>query len=660
MSGTIIGSGTIVNASGSTLYSSSYGVWIEGTPAGVINEGYIGANDYGVILSSGGYVSNASSGTITARYAIEVWNNPGTVVNAGQIAGQVGNGVVMFAGGYVSNASSGTISGGGAIWFAREPAVPAGTIVNAGLIAGTYGGYGVYLGSYQPGTVTNLAGGTISGDINDGVRIRNAGATVTNAGTISGGAYAVNFAANYTNRLIADAGAVFIGPVSGGTPADATLELASSSSTGTLSGFGTQFTNFGTLQFDSGANWLVTGSGAAFQAATIVGLSSGDTIDVTGFAATSGTFASNHLILADGVGNYQTLSVTGSFTTSQFSFTNAGGNTQIANTICYLRGTRILTATGEVAVEELRAGDMLVTLIGRLQPLKWVGRQSFDGRLLGKDRAPVCFHTGSIADNVPSRDLYVSPAHSVLIGGKLAIADLLVNGATVTQTATDERVDYFHLDLGPHDCVVANGAWAESYAAQNNRAQFHNLAEFEAAFPGVLGTEAFQPLCLPQVAAGDPALAEIRALLLARVPDNRFATDGDVRLLADGIRIEAVRSGENTWVFEVPAGVWDVRLMSRASRPCSLGINSDDRMLGFCISEISVSGGATLRGDDAGFATGVHAAESDGASVWRWTDGDCRLPDSLFAGDAPVTLALRGRTMERYFRPAAEKERLVE
>lgn len=327
--------------------------------------------------------------------------------------------------------------------------------------------------------------------------------------------------------------------------------------------------------------------------------------------------------------------------------------------VCYLRGTRILTATGDVAVEDLREGDMIVTLFGKLRPLKWVGGQGFHGWFLGKAHAPICFRAGSIAENVPNRDLYVSPAHSVMIGGKLVIADLLVNGVTVTQAATDERVDYFHLDLGQHDCVIANGAWAESYAAHNNRNQFHNLAEFEVAFPGVIETEVFQPLCLPLIAADDPTLAQIRAQLLARVPDDRFTTDADVHLLADGIRIDAEHSGANEWVFDVPAGVRNVRLMSRACRPSSLGMNGDDRMLGFCLSEVSVLGGPTLRNDDAWFVTGVHEPESDGVSVWRWTNGDCALPNSLFAGAIPATLTLRGRTMEQYFLPIQETERLA-
>ena len=85
----------------------------------------------------------------------------------------------------------------------------------------------------------------------------------------------------FSNRLIADPGAVFIDGVDGG---GGVLELASAASAGTLSGFGASFTNFSTLQFDAGAAWTVSGN-AGLGALGISGFTDGDTIDLTGFVA---------------------------------------------------------------------------------------------------------------------------------------------------------------------------------------------------------------------------------------------------------------------------------------------------------------------------------------------------------------------------------------
>ena len=82
---------------------------------------------------------------------------------------------------------------------------------------------------------------------------------MTNAGTISGGIYAIDFAGSATNRLVVDPGAVFVGRVIGG---NGTLELASG--TGSIGGVGTgSFNNFQVVAVDAGANWTLNGANLA-------------------------------------------------------------------------------------------------------------------------------------------------------------------------------------------------------------------------------------------------------------------------------------------------------------------------------------------------------------------------------------------------------------
>ena len=261
------------------------------------------------------------------------------------------------------------------------------------------------------------------------------------------------------------------------------------------------------------------------------------------------------------------------------------GLTEGADTLCFRRGTLIRTAAGDVAVEDPRAGDTVETLFGGLRRIKWIGLQSFAGRFLGQARAPVCFHAGSIADNVPACDLYVSPAHGMVIDGRLVPAWFLVNGPTVTQTASNEQVDYFHLDLGVHDRVLANGAPSESYAEQNNRTMFYNKHEFDVAFPG--HDQVFQPFCLPLVELDSAELKTIRTMLLSRVPEVCFTNDPDLHVLADGVRIDPERVDHRYWAFRIPAGVHNLRLASRASRPSAFGQSMDIRDPGFCIEQLT-------------------------------------------------------------------------
>jgi hypothetical protein len=206
-----------------------------------------------------------------------------------------------------------------------------------------------------------------------------------------------------------------------------------------------------------------------------------------------------------------------------FMYVATGGNTTrsvsdqvsfIAGdfTTCFLRGTLILTSRGEVPVEQLRAGDLVATKFGGLRPIRWIGTQRFNPRFAGKTNTPIRFAPGSLGQGIPSTTLFVSPGHALLVGEVLAHAGALVNGTTITQPAFQgDSIDYFHLDLGPHDCVLANSAWAESYFEDQNRNSFHNAADFHARFPGHEPVR--QATCLPIVTADHPGIDGLRWML---------------------------------------------------------------------------------------------------------------------------------------------------
>ena len=185
--------------------------------------------------------------------------------------------------------------------------------------------------------------------------------------------------------------------------------------------------------------------------------------------------------------------------------------------VCYLRGTRILTAVGEQPVEALAIGDMVATRRGGLRRIKWIGRQSFDPRFVrnNREKLPVCIKAGALGGGLPLRDLFVSPGHSMLLGETLVLARNLVNGVTISQSETAEDVHYYQLELEAHDCVLAEGSWSESYAdGPGLRAQFHNAAEFAALYPDYV-EPAEVSLCLPRPQQG-AALAAALAPVVAQ------------------------------------------------------------------------------------------------------------------------------------------------
>jgi Hint domain len=158
---------------------------------------------------------------------------------------------------------------------------------------------------------------------------------------------------------------------------------------------------------------------------------------------------------------------------------------------CYLKGTRILTARGEVKVEDLSTSDIVVTASGEQMPIIWIGsrRLVLPPSGLGREQyLPIRIGADALADNVPKRDLYVSGDHAVHVDGMLIPASFLVNGSTITVSENVRDVVYYHVELSRHALLVAEGAPAESYLERsNNRAFFANSAgpvALQAKLPG--------------------------------------------------------------------------------------------------------------------------------------------------------------------------------
>ena len=307
---------------------------------------------------------------------------------------------------------------------------------------------------------------------------------------------------------------------------------------------------------------------------------------------------------------------------------------------CYGRGTRILTARGEVPVEDLLVGDLAVTTLGRgaaLKPVRWLGhrRLALAGHPHPDDAKPIRIRAGALADGKPHRDLLVSPGHRLHLDGGLIRAIDLVNAATIVQESPDS-VEYWHVELDQHDILLAEGVEAESYQDTGNRNGFEN-GHVTVLHP-VLDAQALQP-CLPYAT---PSTA-LRARLLQRADELGWTRSGDPQpwLEVDGRRIDPIRRGER-YRFALPAGCNEARLRSRAGRPRDTEpAAADTRRLGLSLVRLSVCGPAgsrEVRLDDDLLRDGFsHIEQDESGWAWRWTDGDARLPLASLARGREIT-----------------------
>ncbi|WP_394155836.1 Hint domain-containing protein [Loktanella salsilacus] len=155
---------------------------------------------------------------------------------------------------------------------------------------------------------------------------------------------------------------------------------------------------------------------------------------------------------------------------------DGNGKFYVGNTVpCFTPGSMIVTRTGEVAVEDLRIGDRIMTRDSGPQSVVWTGIRHLTKAEMSSNPhlQPVLIKAGAIGPHSPERDLLVSPNHRVLIAGAraellygesevLVAAKHLVNGKNIIRACVD-TVSYIHIMCARHEIVLSNGAWTESF-----------------------------------------------------------------------------------------------------------------------------------------------------------------------------------------------------
>jgi hypothetical protein len=369
---------------------------------------------------------------------------------------------------------------------------------------------------YQTGgSFTLSSSSTISGTVES-----DAALSGTNSGTVDGSSgVAINHspqfvdnAANYNAINSAYAAATsastfFKGLTAAGTGVKAATGALATSMTGnvTLTGVSGDYNYVNltslnlnghtlTLSGTAGTEFVINVSGAInVSSGSIVlagGLTASDVIineTGTGQTITTGGTVSGILLAP---GNAVTL-VSGSTWTGAIIAGGGASGQQITIdgtldcTICLLAGTMVATAAGGAAIEDLRPGDLVLTHDGREAPVLWVGRQTVSRRFADPLRSlPIRIKAGALGENLPARDLLVSPCHALLVDDVLVQAGALINGTSIVrETAMPETFLYYHVELADHAMILAEGVPAETFVDNVGRLAFDNWEEHLALFP---------------------------------------------------------------------------------------------------------------------------------------------------------------------------------
>jgi Hint domain len=106
-----------------------------------------------------------------------------------------------------------------------------------------------------------------------------------------------------------------------------------------------------------------------------------------------------------------------------------------------------------------------LTQDGRVATIDWLSIQTISMRFADKLRVlPIRIGAGAIAENVPSRDLLVSPDHAILVEGALIQAGALVNGTSIVrETDVPMTFKYYYVEVEDHSLILAENTPAETF-----------------------------------------------------------------------------------------------------------------------------------------------------------------------------------------------------
>ncbi len=167
------------------------------------------------------------------------------------------------------------------------------------------------------------------------------------------------------------------------------------------------------------------------------------------------------------------------------NFQFADGTFSADDVACFMPGTRIAVPGGEASVESLKVGDLVTTTNGHNMPVRWIGRQTVSQRFVDPLRVlPIRIRAGALGENLPVRDLLISPDHAILINDMLVQAGGLVNGMSIVRESNVPMTyTYYHVELDDHSLIIAEGVPAETFVDNINRLEFDNWDEHERALP---------------------------------------------------------------------------------------------------------------------------------------------------------------------------------
>lgn len=497
--------------------AGTYGGAIDGTTYAGVEEFHIttGSGDDTVLTGDGADVLDGGAGadTLTAGGGSDViYGTVGDIITGGEdadgldhdvlVLNGLGAGTLTYDVGSTENGTF-TLDAGGSLSFTGiESIVFDATTITTPEDTPLVGDLGVTVTTFDVGNITYTAGATASRTEGDLTINADGSYTFTPAPNYNGPAPVINYtdSTGETTPLFIE-----VTPVDEIRPECFTVEAPTVTITEDANNDGA----IDAAELSGKINVQITLPGGAFAGDTLkITNPDGSTTDVT--LTRENIEDGEVLVEFDAPAAGQTITVSADVT-SIVGTSRTG--TDAAIVICFVQGTLITTADGDVPVEDLKVGDLVQTLDSGLQPLRWVGQRHLDARELTENAnlRPIRIRKDVVSAGKGVGDLVVSPQHRILIASKVAQrmfgnTEVLVAAKQLlaiegVEIANDFKgVTYFHILFDQHEIVYANGVLSESlYLGREAQRSLTPAGreEIHALFPKVTSPTFMPTPCRP-------------------------------------------------------------------------------------------------------------------------------------------------------------------
>lgn len=650
------GSGSI----GTIIFSS--GAILEGTTVarfeGTISGGTVTSGAQINVLS-GGVLSNADAGNGGTITVSSGGKSTSTVISSGGTLTFTGGG----SGSYTSLLAGGTLNIGSGTTYdnqhttsltatsgAQINVLSGGVLTNAD--AAAFGNIVVSKGGMGQDIIISSGGGLWVAGIASDTSVNNGGRIAIASGGVSN-----NNNVNSGGKIYADSGSVLglTSVSSGGSAIVASGATISDVVTIQDGGTATIWNNTsGTIDLSGDTNHGLTISGleSGGTVSTVISGWSGskpgnsDSIDLPGVSADGASYAypsDDQVVVTLANGNTITLNIPGVKNTG-FVLSDDGHGGASAE-VCFLSGSMIRTPEGDVAVENIKIGDEVVTFDWKnnkevTQPVAWVGKShAFVYAEMPDDEAgyPVRVLKNAIAEGVPYKDMLITPEHCLFFRDRFVPVRMLVNGVSIFYDKSITSYDYYHVETEQHSVITADGMLTESYLDTGNRSSFRQEGKI-ATLRGAVRSwadDAGAPLGVERSFV-EPLFRALEwrenSVVGTKISTTKIetTTDPDLHLITqtDAV-IRPMRKTAHHYSFMLPPNTESVRIVSRSSRPSDvIGPFVDDRRyMGVAVADVQ------LQCAKQQFDITSHL-QDEKPSGWHdtdwtdcaWTNGNAELP----------------------------------